>query len=152
MTSFGDGWQVVLLLTVIMDRCAHYVIENPISSLVVNSVSLARNRLHQKNKYRELNQPPAKIDAAPRLAAFLAHRVHFRVTTYLGMFGGKTPKPIKLISDDPFIQHLYRTTVRDGWYLWYVYLFCNHGLTLCKRLWLNVTTTTSNTTCARLNT
>lgn len=30
------------------------------------------------------------------------------MTTWLGMFGAKTPKAIKLFSDDGFIQHLYR--------------------------------------------
>ncbi len=50
-----------------------------------------------------------QIDLAPRLAALLRARVHHRTTTWLGMFGGASPKPVKLLADDVFVTHLYRT-------------------------------------------
>lgn len=78
--------RVCLLLTVIMHNRGHLVIENPVSSL---------------------------IEYAPRLANFLRHRGPIKVTTWLGMFGAKTPKAIKLFSDDGFIQRLYRKLDRS---------------------------------------
>lgn len=56
---------------------------------------------------------PPEIHLAPRLQAFLFNRVYWEVHTWLGMFGGKTPKGVKLISDDPFIEHLRRTVVGE---------------------------------------
>ena len=50
-----------------------------------------------------------EVDHAPRFAELLSKRVHYKVTTWLGEFGGKSPKCIKLWSSDPFIQHLHRT-------------------------------------------
>lgn len=78
--------RVVLLLTVIMHHRGHWVIQNPISSL---------------------------IDYYPRLEEFLRYRAHFKVTTWLGMFGATTPKAVKLFSDDGFVQHLVRKLDRS---------------------------------------
>lgn len=62
--------------------------------------------------YQECQTGPpasAKIDYYPRLEEFLRYRAHFKVTTWLGMFGATTPKAVKLFSDDGFVQHLVRT-------------------------------------------
>ena len=55
----------------------------------------------------------AKIDLMPRFAAFLSHRRHTRITTFLGMFGSPSPKPVKLWSDDAWVAKLKRTLQRS---------------------------------------
>ena len=54
-------------------------------------------------------RPHSEVDRAPRFAELLSCRVTHTVTTWLGEFGAKTPKCVKLWSDDPFVQHLRRT-------------------------------------------
>ena len=66
---------------------------------------------------------PAEIEHMPRLAAFLASRPMFRTTTWLGMYGGDSPKPVKLLSDDPFIMQLHRTAQHN-----YIKQTCNAGI------------------------
>ena len=61
---------------------AHYLLENPLSSILA---------LH------------------PRIRAVLQHRPCHRICTWLGMYGARTPKPINLWSDDPFVNKLKRT-------------------------------------------
>lgn len=53
--------------------------------------------------------PTTQIDLAPRMQVLLGNRLVFRAMTWLGMYGGATPKPVKLLSDDPYIARLYRT-------------------------------------------
>ena len=116
-------WQVCLLLTVIMHNRGHWVIENPVSSLVLASNLTAITTEHIPMFYifhyysvcllfpfhiHDQSQTSPEIEYAPRLANFLRHRGPIKVTTWLGMFGAKTPKAIKLFSDDGFIQRLYR--------------------------------------------
>lgn len=66
---------------------------------------------------------PAEIEHMPRLAAFLASRPMFRTTTWLGMYGGDSPKPVKLLSDEPFIMQLHRTAQHN-----YIKQTCNAGI------------------------
>ena len=61
---------------------AHYLLENPLSSILA---------LH------------------PRIRAVLQYRPCHRICTWLGMYGARTPKPINLWSDDPFVNKLKRT-------------------------------------------
>ena len=49
-----------------------------------------------------------EIEFHPRLKAFLEARPAVKSMTWLGMYRSSTAKPIKLISSDPFIKHLYR--------------------------------------------
>ncbi len=74
----------------------------------------------------------AEIDQAPRLAKFLLMRGGFTTSTWLGMFGGKTPKPVKLISDDKFVFRLQRTANWGAQFptSWYVY----NNLSTCWQL------------------
>ena len=38
------------------------------------------------------------------------------------MYGGATPKPVKLLSDDPYIARLYRTDCSVSWVFWVQFL------------------------------
>ena len=57
---------------------------------------------------------PTKIDHHPRLAHFLASAMHCKITTWLGMFKGDTPKGLKLIGSGPWVRHLKRRLVRNA--------------------------------------
>lgn len=48
----------------------------------------------------------AKIFEHPRLRAFMDARGFTSTMTWLGMYGGRTPKPVRLVSDDPFVNFL----------------------------------------------
>ncbi len=47
----------------------------------------------------------------PRLRKVLRLRGHHSVNTYLGPYGAPTWKPVKLVSDDPCVEKLWRTNV-----------------------------------------
>ena len=66
-----------------------------------------------------------QIDLAPRLQTLLRTRMHYQCNTWLGMFGGATPKPVKLYSDDEFVTHLYRALNYKLYRGWRVFLV-NH--------------------------
>jgi len=50
----------------------------------------------------------AQIFYHPRLRKILRTRGFFEQLTWLGMFGGKTWKPVRLVSDDPCVAGFYR--------------------------------------------
>lgn len=55
----------------------------------------------------------AQIFNHPRLKKFLHHRGSYTCDTYLGMFGAKTQKPVRLVASDPCVGRLWRcATVR----------------------------------------
>lgn len=102
------------------------MLENPLTSLVGPSNVFFPSIIHREFKRFQLHyvysilfhSAPTiarprfvclQIDLAPRLATLLSRRVHHRTNTWLGMFGAASPKPVKLLSDDAFVTHLYRT-------------------------------------------
>ena len=58
------------------------------------------------NEYMVEPIPP---DLLPRLRKFLKKRGHTEQMTWLGMYGAKTWKPVKLVSSSKEVQRLYRT-------------------------------------------
>ncbi|CAK9106189.1 unnamed protein product [Durusdinium trenchii] len=78
--------RAVLIMITVLHFQGHWMLENPLSSI---------------------------IDLMPRFRKLLDNTVHHRCHTWLGMFKAPTPKPIKLYSDDPFVQHLHRTLDRS---------------------------------------
>ena len=75
---------------------AHYLVENPLSSIV----SL---------KHLEALQRVCEVWWHPRLRCFLDARVSHSTMTWLGMFGARTPKPVTLVASDQFVLKLRRT-------------------------------------------
>ena len=87
LESFSQT-QVTLLLLLIMHRDLHWMIENPVSSIVW---------LHD------------------RLRKFLASRQHFATCTWLGEYGGRTPKCVRLYASSPWVYKLHRKLNRPKW-------------------------------------
>lgn len=73
--------RVTLLCMVALHRGANFMLENPLQSLIY---------FH------------------PRLRKFLKKRGHTEQMTWLGMYGAKTWKPVKLVSSSKEVQRLYR--------------------------------------------
>ena len=90
----GCACEVVLLLMVAMHVGAHWMIENPLTSLAtclyIYTVSWTEVWQH------------------PRLRLFMESRGAEGCSTWLGMFGGRTPKPVRLYGSDKFLHHLRR--------------------------------------------
>ncbi|CAK9007318.1 unnamed protein product [Durusdinium trenchii] len=78
--------RAVLIIHTILYHQGHWMLENPLSSI---------------------------IDLAPRLATLMQHRVAHQTMTWLGMYGGTTQKPVKLFSSDKFVHRLYRKLERS---------------------------------------
>lgn len=93
----------MLLIQVILWKQAHWMIENPASSIARASKTFVKMRASPRFP------PSTEVDHAPRFAELLSKRVVYKVTTWLGEFGAESPKCVKLWGSDPFIQQLHRT-------------------------------------------
>lgn len=121
--------KVALLLTVVLHVGAHYLLENPLQSLA--QVLAFRHTVQYchvsiKYVYCLLFTVPrfnhfigsrvylsAQIFLHPRLKMVL-ERGSFEQMTWLGMFGAKTWKPVKLVSSSDRVQGFYRQCRAKG--------------------------------------
>ena len=102
--------KVCLLLYVVQFNAAHWVIENPLSSLV--SILIFKKNtenIWQCHTCFYFRGWWPKVYLHRRFARVLKTRKHHRICTWLGMFGSKTPKPIRLWSNSPFVEKLKRS-------------------------------------------
>ena len=108
--------QVVLLFMVALFRGCHFLLENPLGSIATgqnnshHAVQLQTNRIwavHLSNF--DLLILATEIQLHERLAEFFRAWNVVECRTSLGMFGALSPKPTKLFSDDPWVNHMHRT-------------------------------------------
>lgn len=62
---------------------------------------------------RDVNLMISRVYLHRRFAKLLKTRQHHRICTWLGMYGSKTPKPIRLWSNSLFVEKLKRKLVRS---------------------------------------
>ena len=124
------GWQwivtkVTLLLYVCINNGATWILENPSSSLDASSETLTNTRwlqdwkrCHLNGSYQRMICLPynhgvmaggAKIGLHRRFKQLLQRTESYQTYTWLGMYGGKTPKPIRLWSNADWVENMKRT-------------------------------------------
>jgi hypothetical protein len=104
--------KTVLLFMVALHNGAHWMLENPGSSIdvhlaVANTVVWKIHIGFVMTPDKDLLLLAAKIDVYPRLAELMNHRRGYTETTWLGMYGAATPKLLKLISSDVAQLHVF---------------------------------------------
>lgn len=90
--------EMCLVLYAALHRRAHVLVENPTLSLAA--------------WHRSAFPSKAEIFEHPRLRALLDLRNFHECRTWLGAFGAKTWKPVRLVSSDPAVQLLRRIGLR----------------------------------------
>lgn len=100
---------MALILYICLHRKAHFILENPVNSLVGPSKGL----IHLYIKFTihsnmVISVAIPEIFHHPRLRQLLTLRGSYEVNTWLGMFGAATWKPVRLVSTSLCVEKLYR--------------------------------------------
>ena len=102
-------FKVALLVAVVLQRQGHVLLENPQQSLALSLRTCFWELTNHKLCVLLLPIPPSPRSSTTHgLRKILRTRGFFEQLTWLGMFGGKTWKPVRLVSDDPCVAGFYR--------------------------------------------
>ena len=105
--------KVCLLLMATLWMEGHWMLENPLSSCVrILRPSAICFRIDfsvlTRHCVTHVGTCSPEIHWHVRLQQLLANRQRWAVSTWLGAFGGSSPKPVRLWASHPFVQRLKR--------------------------------------------